>query len=48
MNCFTFKFLFPCTKTIEGDKKIESSQSEQAVQPKYLERELSQLLGNCI
>ena len=47
MNCFNLNFLFTCNKKTESDKKIESSQSEQAAQTKYLECEVSKLLGNC-
>ena len=48
MNCFTLKLLFTCNKTTENDKKIESSQSESAAQPKYLECGVSELLVNCL
>ena len=45
-NYFTLKFLFTYKKTTESDQKIESLQSVSAVQPKYLECEASELLGN--
>ena len=43
-----WKFFFSWNKIAERNKKIESSQSELAEQPKYLECEVSELLGNCV
>ena len=46
MNCFTLKFFFTCNKTTESDKNTESTQSEWAAQPKYLQCEVNDLSGN--